>query len=83
VYCFKEEFVILGLFWFGGAQFNDLLNEARKKYGKEVNDVVNVSVDTKTNVILGVVAVRYYTLRGIAITFEDAPQTPAAAPESP
>lgn len=59
---------ILGLITWGGATYYDLLQKAREMYGAD--DVINVTLDTKTTMFFGLYIAQTYVLHGMAITYE-------------
>jgi hypothetical protein len=74
VFVEDDRLIILGLFWEGGVQWLDLLREAKRVYGdNSVDDVVSVSVDTETNMFLGIVTWQHIIMRGTAIRYTDGP----------
>jgi len=72
---------VLGVFMFGGAGYEDLLNEAQKKYNTfgSFFDVVNISVDRKVVSFLGIVTQVDIIMRGTVIRYN---RTPPALPQA-
>jgi hypothetical protein len=71
---------VFGLVWFGGVDWSDLLDEAVRIYGP-VDDVVSVSLDTKTTTLLGIVTLQEMNMYGTAIRYVK--DFTATAPEAP
>jgi hypothetical protein len=61
-------YCVLGLFWWGGAEYLDLRDAAHHKFGY-VDDVVGVTIDRETLSVLGLVWREHFILRGIAIRY--------------
>ncbi|MDC7124697.1 MAG: hypothetical protein PQJ46_03970 [Spirochaetales bacterium] len=59
---------LFGIFEWGGATYFDLMEKAKKEYGAD--DVINISLDYKNSVFLGLYSSRKYYVRGLAIKYE-------------
>lgn len=57
----------LGFFTWGGATYYELLQKAQKRY--DADDVINVSVDKKVTLFLGIYVSQKYIMRGVAIKY--------------
>jgi hypothetical protein len=75
-----NQYVLLGLAWWGGIGWTDLRREAIRVYGRvrRVDDVVSVSLDEKISGVVGILTVREMTMRGTAIRYITPGDTPAA-----
>ena len=60
---------ILGIVTLGGAQFNDLIREAKVQYG-DVDDVINVSIDYEFDSFAYFVVIQTYLMRGLAVRYD-------------
>jgi len=72
IYMVKDTNIIIGLFGFGGIEYVDLLDAAVIKYklrNAEEIDIVNVSVDKKIILALGVYTGIITTIRGTVIRY--------------
>jgi hypothetical protein len=65
----RQYFLPFALTWWGGVDWDDLRNEANRKFGNLVDDVVSVSVDTKVNSVFGIFVWSDITMRGTAIRY--------------
>lgn len=59
---------IMGLFTWGGATYYDLIQKAQKIY--KADDVINISLDKRAGIFLGVYYTNTYVLRGIAVKYK-------------
>ena len=58
---------VLGIVTWGGATYYDLIKKAQKNY--TADDVINISLDKKAGMFLGVYYTYTYVLRGIAVKY--------------
>lgn len=72
VYVEGKTFILLGMLWFGGLAYIDLLAEARDKF-RSVDDVVNVSRDEDIFSVLGIWTTVKTRLHGTAIRYVKGP----------